>query len=191
MCYVENLTGDLLSANKQEITDSVDNIIEDVGGFLGRITAQMEAVSGGISALSGGIPSIDGIVGDIGSALDFDNIKFSVFGCDLDPKPSISDFYTFASGSAGVKIQKHQINLRLVKRHLGIKLHYNQKKSSFAPHHQEMNLMWILPLDLLPKNSISDVPADQNPDPASNTVEDDVGIDQSTTRLTESSTSSR
>ena len=105
-CYVENLTGDLLAANKQDITDSVDNIIEDVGGFLEGITAQMEAVSGGISALSGGIPSIDGIAGDIGSALDFDNIKFSVFGCDLDPKPSISDFYTFASGSAGVEDSK-------------------------------------------------------------------------------------
>ena len=27
----------------------------------------------------------------------------SVFGCDLDPLPSISDYYTFASGSAGAE----------------------------------------------------------------------------------------
>ena len=103
ICYVETLAGDLLAANRQEITDNVDNIINEVGGFLEGITAQMDAVSSGISGLSGSAPSIDGILGNMGSALTFDNIKLSVFGCDLDPLPSISDYYTFASGSAGAE----------------------------------------------------------------------------------------
>ena len=103
ICYVETLAGDLLAANRQEITDNVDNIINEVGGFLEGITAQMDAVSSGISGLSGSAPSIDGILGNMGSALNFENIKMSVFGCDLDPLPSISDYYTFASGSAGAE----------------------------------------------------------------------------------------
>ena len=63
------------------------------------ITSQINGASSGLTDLSGSIPSIDGIAGDMASALNFDNIKFSVFGCDFDPLPSVSDLYTFATGS--------------------------------------------------------------------------------------------
>jgi len=99
ICYVETLTGNLLAANKQEITDTVDDIISRVGSFLEAITSQIDAVQSGLSDLSGAIPSIDGITGNISSALSFSNIKFSVFGCDVAPKISVSDFYNFQSGS--------------------------------------------------------------------------------------------
>ena len=99
ICYVENLTGDLLAANRDEITNNVDDIINKVGSFLEEITKQIDLVQSGLSQASGAIPSIDGIVGNMSSALSFSNIKFSVFGCDLKPKVSLSDFYTFATGS--------------------------------------------------------------------------------------------
>lgn len=101
MCYVETLTGDVISANKKEITGAVDNIIEKVGGFLEEITKQIDAIQDGLTAASGAIPSIDGIVGNMASALSFENLELSVFGCDIKPKASVSDFYTFASGSGG------------------------------------------------------------------------------------------
>lgn len=101
ICYVETLTGDVISANKKEITGAVDNIIEKVGGFLESITKQLDAVQDGITAASGAIPSIDGIAGNMASALSFENLELSVFGCDFKPKASVSDFYTFASGSGG------------------------------------------------------------------------------------------
>lgn len=101
MCYVETLTGDVISANKKEITGAVDNIIEKVGGFLEEITKQIDAVQSGLSAASGAIPSIDGMIGNMASALSFENLELSVFGCDFKPKASVSDFYTFASGSGG------------------------------------------------------------------------------------------
>ena len=101
ICYVEALTGDVISANKKEITGAVDNIIENVGEFLEGITKQLDAVESGITAASGAVPSIDGIVGNMASALSFDNLELSVFGCDFKPKASVSDFYTFASGSGG------------------------------------------------------------------------------------------
>jgi hypothetical protein len=101
ICYVETLTGDVLSANKKEITGAVDNIIENVGEFLEGITKQLDAVQSGLSAASGAVPSIDGIAGNMASALSFENLELSVFGCDFKPKASVSDFYTFASGSGG------------------------------------------------------------------------------------------
>lgn len=101
ICYVETLTGDSINANKKEITGTVDNVIENVGSFLEEISKQLDSVQSGLSGLSGSIPSIDGIAGNMASALSFDNIKLSVFGCDVVPKPSVSDFYQFASGSGG------------------------------------------------------------------------------------------
>ena len=62
----------------------------------------MDAVQSGLSAASGAVPSIDGIIGNMdNSALSFENLELGVFGCDLKPKASVSDFYTFASGSGG------------------------------------------------------------------------------------------
>ena len=101
ICYVEALTGDVISANKKDITSAVDNIIENVGEFLEGITKQLDAVQSGLSAASGAIPSIDGMIGNMASALSFENLELSVFGCDFKPKASVSDFYTFASGSGG------------------------------------------------------------------------------------------
>ena len=101
ICYVEALTGDVISANKREITSAVDDIIQNVGEFLEGITNQLDAVQSGLSAASGAVPSIDGIIGNMASALSFENLELSVFGCDLKPKASVSDFYTFASGSGG------------------------------------------------------------------------------------------
>ena len=101
ICYVEALTGDVISANKKDITGAVDNIIENVGEFLEGITKQLDAVQSGITAASGAVPSIDGIMGNMASALSFENLELSVFGCDFKPKASVSDFYTFASGSGG------------------------------------------------------------------------------------------
>ena len=98
-CYVESLTGDVLAANRDEITNTVDNIIDKVGAFLEEISKTIDLVQSGLSGASGAIPSIDGISGNIASALSFSNLKFSIFGCDVSPKIPVSDFYTFATGS--------------------------------------------------------------------------------------------
>lgn len=110
ICYVEALTGDVIASNRDEITNAVDEIIENVGAFLEEITKQIDLIAGGVTAASGAIPSIDGIAGDISSALGFSNLKLSVFGCDLKPKISASDFYTFQAGS-GAQEEEQQPNV--------------------------------------------------------------------------------
>ena len=47
------------------------------------------------------IPSLDSVSGNINTALSFKNINLNVFGCDLMPDVSASDFYTLSGGSGG------------------------------------------------------------------------------------------
>lgn len=178
MCYGEALAGNLIGANKESITGVVDEVIESVGGFMETITAEIEAVSSGLTAAAGAVPSIDGIVGDIASALDFKNIQFAVFGCDFDPTPSVSDLYTFAAGSASEEAPQ-QPNTSEVSE--------SASNNSAAPQEQAPK-NYATPARDTPdtdlaaritaeENALADIPADQNPDPASNTVRRD-DIDQ-------------
>jgi hypothetical protein len=45
------------------------------------------------------------MIGDIGgsmaAALQFQNIKMNIFGCEISATPAVSDFYTFGGGGAG------------------------------------------------------------------------------------------
>jgi hypothetical protein len=99
ICYVENLTGTLLASNKNEITENVDTIIQKVDSFLNEMKSIIDSIKKGVTDASGIASSIDGISGNISDALNFENIKLSVFGCDLKPNLALSNFYTFQAGS--------------------------------------------------------------------------------------------
>ena len=178
MCYVESLTGDILAANKEPITNMIDDIIGDVGGFMEGITAQINAASSGLTDLAGAVPSIDGIAGDMASALNFDNIKFSVFGCDFDPLPSVSDLYSFATGS-GSEETAQEPNISEVSEKAAsdnVALTPKEPKPFATPARDEADADLAARITA-EENSIANVPASQNPDAASNTVVRD-DIDQ-------------
>ena len=178
MCYVESLTGDVLAANKQDITGTVDDIIGNVGSFMEGITAQINAASSGLTDLAGAVPSIDGIAGDMASALNFDNIKFSVFGCDFDPLPSVSDLYTFATGSGSEETaQDPNISEVSDKASADSVALTPEPTPTFATPARDESDAELATRLTAEENSIANVPADQNPDPASNTVVQD-DIDQ-------------
>jgi hypothetical protein len=54
-------------------------------------------VGGVISNISS---SINGIGGSLLSALSFQNISLSIFGCDITPKCPVSDHYTLQDGGS-------------------------------------------------------------------------------------------
>ena len=54
-------------------------------------------------ANSEAFPSIDGILGDMSGAMNFMNMKWSLFGCDLDPTPALADLYTFQNGGGATE----------------------------------------------------------------------------------------
>ena len=98
MCYVENLTGDIIAANREAIDEPMKKIIAKVDTFLNDMKNQIDLLDPNLVAASGGFPSMDGILGDISGAMNFMNLKFSLFGCDVDPVKAAADYYTFGTG---------------------------------------------------------------------------------------------
>ena len=103
MCYVEQLVGDILSANQPAIQEPIDQIALQVDDFLKDIKNQLDELQGGLSEASGAMDSISGMMGDMASALEFSNMQFSVFGCDMDPTKMVGDKYNFQNGVGAVE----------------------------------------------------------------------------------------
>jgi hypothetical protein len=100
MCYVEQFVGDIVAVNQDDINSGVDSAIDTVNRFLSDIQDQLAVISSSISDISSTVSSISG---SITSALNFENIKLNVFGCDLKPSCAISDFYTLDEGGGAVE----------------------------------------------------------------------------------------
>lgn len=100
ICSVEDLTGDLIALNMDEIGTSVSDILDNIGDFLNDIQDQIGNVKGAIGNVK---DLIGGISGSITSALSFENIKLNVFGFDLKPNCPASDYYTLQSGGGAAE----------------------------------------------------------------------------------------
>jgi len=103
MCYVENLTGDIIAANREAIEEPMKKIVAKVDTFLNDMKNQTDLLDPNLIPDSESFPSIDGILGDISGAMNFMNLKFALFGCDLDPIAALSDFYTFQNGGGATE----------------------------------------------------------------------------------------
>lgn len=100
ICSVEELTGDVIALNMDEMSNSISDILDNVEVFLNDIQSQIGNVSGAVSDVKG---LIDGISGSITSALSFENIKLNILGCDLKPNCAVSDYYTLQSGGGAAE----------------------------------------------------------------------------------------
>jgi hypothetical protein len=97
VCYAETIVGQVIAINRPEIDKANNALLDNVNGFLDNIQTEVAGVSGSFSDV---ISKIDSINGSLTSALNFENIKLNVFGCELKPIVAVSDFYTFGNGSA-------------------------------------------------------------------------------------------
>jgi len=100
ICSVEQLTGDLIALNMNEMNTGVNGILDNVNKFLNDVQNELGTVSG---AIGGAKDLIGGISGSITSALSFENLKLNVFGCDLKPNCAASDYYTLQNGSGAAE----------------------------------------------------------------------------------------
>jgi len=101
ICVSEKLTGDIISFNRELITNANNTLLDNVNTFLDDIKGQLTDIGGGIEDISSLIENIGGITGSMTSALSFENLSLNVFGCELKPNPAVSDCYTFGSGGEG------------------------------------------------------------------------------------------
>ena len=98
ICYAEEILGQAISFNKQQITEANDTILNNINTFLEDIQNQLAGVSGALSDITSLAGSISG---SISSALSFSNLILNIFEGELPPNPAVSDFYIFARGGAG------------------------------------------------------------------------------------------
>ena len=95
MCVAEEITAQVLAGSRGEIDSANNNVVNNLDAYL-------EDISEMLAGLTGSFPDVNNLIPDIGgsitSALSFTNIKLNVFGCELEPNVSLSDFYTFCQG---------------------------------------------------------------------------------------------
>ena len=97
-CAAEDMMGNILAIHKDAINDANNNLIDNINSFIDDLQSQLSGVSGGIGDI---MTKMGGINGSMTSALGFANIKLNVFGCELKPAASMSDYYTLCTGGAG------------------------------------------------------------------------------------------
>ena len=99
-CVAEDIIGQVLAANKDAIDEANNSLLDNVNAFLQDIRDQLAGISGSMSNITNLIGKING---SMTSALSFQNVKLNVFGCELEPTPAVSDYYTFCTGGSSVK----------------------------------------------------------------------------------------
>jgi hypothetical protein len=104
VCAAEDLVGQTISANKDQITQANDAIVNNLNAFINDIQGELAGVSGALSDITSLLGNISGA---LTSALSFENLKLNIFGCELKPNVAVSDYYTFSRGgsSAATKNQ--------------------------------------------------------------------------------------
>ena len=97
VCYAEDIVGQIISLNKEEIDSANNALLRNINAFLSDIQDQLAGVSGALADITS---LVGGINGSLTDALSFENLKLNIFGCELKPNVAVSDFYTFARGGA-------------------------------------------------------------------------------------------
>ena len=98
ICYSEDIVSSVLAGKRSEIDSANNNLLDNMNAYMEDISGVLAGVSGALSDVNNLIPNISG---GISAALNFTNLKFEVFGCDLTPNAAASDFYTFCNGGDG------------------------------------------------------------------------------------------
>ena len=100
MCYAEDLTADIIFANKENIDSANNSILDNINSFITDVQDSLTDVSGVLDNASSMLDSIGDIAGSLGAALSFESLKLNVFGCEIKPNLAVSDFYNFSTGGA-------------------------------------------------------------------------------------------
>jgi len=102
MCSVEELSGNLIALNMEEMTNGVNGVLDNINEFLNDIQSD-------IGTIGGFVDLIGGVTGSITSALRFENISLNIFGRELKPYCPASDHYTIQSGGGSAQAQLPRI----------------------------------------------------------------------------------
>jgi hypothetical protein len=97
VCYAEDLVGKIIAANKQNIDDANNSILNNINAFVSDIQEELA----GLTDEFEDILSLPGdIAGSIGSALSFTNFSLNVYGCELSPDWTSALYWSIGQGGS-------------------------------------------------------------------------------------------
>jgi len=97
VCYAEDLVGKVIAANKQNINDANNAILDNINAFVSDIQEELA----GLTDEFEDILSLPGdIAGSIGSALSFTNFSLNVYGCELSPDWTSALYWSIGQGGS-------------------------------------------------------------------------------------------
>ena len=97
ICYAEEIVGQAIALNKDQINEANNALLNNINAFLEDVQNQVAGISGSLADVTGLVGNING---SMTSALNFNNLKTNIFGCELEPNVAVADFYTLARGGA-------------------------------------------------------------------------------------------
>jgi len=106
-CTSEEMVGEIFALHAEAIQDANNTLIDNINNFLDDLQNQLAGITGAMSDI---MTKMGGINGSMTSALGFANIKLNVFGCELKPAASESDYYTLCTGGSGAPQQQMTSN---------------------------------------------------------------------------------
>ena len=98
MCYAEDIVASTIRGTIDDVNSANEQLLSNLEAFVGEIQSEIANITNQVDGIT---KEISKIVGSISGAMNFTNIKLSVFGCDLSPNLAVSDFYTLDGGSGG------------------------------------------------------------------------------------------
>ena len=98
ICYSEDIVSSVFAGKKSAIDDANNNLLDNMNAYMEDISSMLAGVSGALADIKNLIPDISG---GMAAAMNFTNLSFNVFGCDLSPNVATSDIYTFCAGGDG------------------------------------------------------------------------------------------
>jgi hypothetical protein len=102
ICASEDAIAAVIAANKDNMNEVNQNIIDGMDGFIGDMMKEM-AGAGGLGGITSMLSKLGNIKGNMTSALNFMDGGQDVFPFEVPPNEAVSDYYTFCGGGAGQK----------------------------------------------------------------------------------------
>jgi hypothetical protein len=171
MCAAESLVASVIAINKDEITESNNAIVDNLNSYLEDVSETLAGITGFASEITN---TINDVIGSMTGALDFTNFSINVFGCELKPTPAESDIYTFCSGGDQTPPPAKPSSNSVEE---GVNNASDVVEDETTPYLEPDRTQSDLDLTeddaariIAEERAIADIPADQNPDPRSNTV---------------------
>ena len=103
ICASEDAIAAVIAANKDNINELNQNIIDSMDGFLGDMMKELAGAGGDVGGITEMFSKLGDIKGNMTSALNFMDGGQDVFPFEVPPNEAVSDYYTFCGGGAGQK----------------------------------------------------------------------------------------